>query len=119
MTKLIELTEHYAIRSDGTRQFQLYERKTIDPTKAPGWLAKLADNPDADPTPYAKWVALESYHGRLDSALNKVITLETLRAPAEDIDALKARLTKVHELIAAVLRTYDFTAELARHRSAE
>ncbi|UTR05206.1 hypothetical protein MM326_13950 [Alkalihalobacillus sp. LMS6] len=113
---MIKLTENYAIRSDGALNFQLLEYRIVDPTKAPGWKRKVAENPALDPTPRPVWQPLESFHGRMESALNRVVVLESMRWVSEQEDGdpaeLEARLTVVHDMLRVVMRTHDFIAEL-------
>lgn len=112
---MIKLTENYALRSDGALNFQLLEYRIVDPTKAPGWSRRLAANPSLDPTPRPVWHLLESFHGRLDTALNRVVVLESMRAMNEggsDPTALAERLVVVHDMLRVVMRTHDFTAEI-------
>ncbi|GIN10142.1 hypothetical protein J26TS2_00090 [Shouchella clausii] len=118
-TKPLPITHNYGIKSDGIRNFQLCERRLVDPTKSPKWAEKLAENPDIDPAPYEKWVEIESYHGRLESALHAIVVRETLQFDGGSIAELKAHLDDIHGLIAQAMDTNDFSAEIARFVESE
>lgn len=118
-TKPLPITHNYGIKSDGIRNFQLCERRLVDPTKSPKWAEKVAENPDLDPSPYEKWVEIESYHGRLDSALHAIVVRETLQFDGDTIEELKAKLASLHDVIAESLRSHDFSEEIARFVESE
>ncbi|WP_338465138.1 hypothetical protein [Shouchella rhizosphaerae] len=118
-TKPLPITHNYGIKSDGIRNFQLCGRRMIDPTKSPKWAEKVAENPDLDSAPYEKWVEIESYHGRLESALHAIVVRETLQFDGDSIAELKAHLDGIHELIAESLKLHDFSEEIARFEVSE
>lgn len=112
---MIKLTENYAIKSDGSLNWQIFELKTVDPTNAPGWKRKVAEAeetgaPPPDPTPRTEWHGMEAYFGRLDQALSRVIDLEGLRSKGEYLPEITARLTELHEAIATIVSARDFSA---------
>nr|MDF9457994.1 hypothetical protein [Bacillus pumilus] len=49
MTIEIPISPDYRLTSD-VHNIIVNERYFTDPTKAPGWARRLAENPDADPT---------------------------------------------------------------------
>ncbi|MBU8597306.1 hypothetical protein KM908_14265 [Alkalihalobacillus clausii] len=118
-TKPLPITHNYAIKSDGIRNFQLCERRVVDPTKSPKWAEKVSKNPGLDPSPYEKWVEIESYHGRLESALHAIVVRETLQFDGDSVTELKAHLDDIHELIAQSMESHDFSAEIARFKVSE
>ncbi|MEC1648234.1 hypothetical protein [Bacillus halotolerans] len=71
MTINIPVSPDYKLTSD-ERNIIVKERYFSDPTKAPNWAKRLAENPDADPTPQEKWreVAFHSTVERMQARID-------------------------------------------------
>ncbi|WP_256702610.1 hypothetical protein [Bacillus sp. CBA7126] len=61
MTINITLSPDYKLTSD-ERNIIVNERYFTDPTKAPNWPKRLAENPDLDPSPIARWRRSRTSH---------------------------------------------------------
>lgn len=84
MTKLnVSLTESYRLKSEGERQFIVQERITVDPTKAPGFSARLAADPTLSTEPREGWRDI-GYYGMTAAGLNTALQDVVLRQSVID-----------------------------------
>ncbi|ARW40301.1 hypothetical protein [Bacillus amyloliquefaciens] len=84
----IPISPDYKLTSD-TLNIIVNERYFTDPTKAPNWPKKLAENPNADPTPKEKWREV-AYHSTVERAVLDVMN-RRLRNPGALRSALNAK----------------------------
>ncbi|WP_226570344.1 hypothetical protein, partial [Bacillus stratosphericus] len=70
--------------------------------KAPGWAKKLADNPDADPTPVERWREV-SYHPTVDRAVLDVMNRRIKTSDAETLAEIAQMVQEFRTEFAAAL----------------
>lgn len=104
----ITLTPDYRITSDGN-QLIVHERHTVDPTKAPNWERRLAEDPTLDPSPRETWRELGYYGLRTDSlllAIDLVIIRTAARSDIGTLGELAEHIRKSSRTIAEAFRTH-------------
>ncbi|MCY9066656.1 hypothetical protein [Bacillus inaquosorum] len=104
MTINIPVSPDYKLTSD-ERNIIVKERYFSDPTKAPNWPKRLAENPDADPTPQEKWREV-AYHSTVERALMDVMNRRLRNSDAKSLAEL-ARLIREFRGELAVLLTVE------------
>ncbi|WP_332606813.1 hypothetical protein [Bacillus spizizenii] len=92
MTINIPVSPDYHLTSD-ERNIIVKERYFSDPTKAPNWAKRLAENPDADPTPQEKWREV-AYHSTVERALMDVMNR---RLRSSDVQSLAELVRLIQE----------------------
>lgn len=114
----VKLTEDFALTTDGT-QFIVKERKLVDPTLAPNWAKRKAENPQLSSEPRETWIDA-GYYGYtpagLVAALNSVRMRAASRGNAETLAEFIAELAAQTDSIVAALQAgglRDFRVELA------
>ncbi|MDZ5669117.1 hypothetical protein [Bacillus stercoris] len=101
MTINITVSPEYKLTSD-ERNIIVKERYFSDPTKAPNWAKRLAENPDADPTPQEKWREV-AFHSTVERALMDVMN-RRLRSPdAQSLAELVRLIRGFRDELAALL----------------
>ncbi|WP_353854739.1 hypothetical protein [Bacillus sp. Bos-x628] len=101
MTINITLSPDYKLTSD-ERNIIVNERYFTDPTKAPGWAKKLAENPDADPKPKARWREI-SYHASVDRAVMDVLDRQIKTSDATTLTEIAQMVQEFRTELAAAL----------------
>ncbi|MEI4789535.1 hypothetical protein WAX46_04035 [Bacillus sp. FJAT-53060] len=101
MTIEITISPDYRLTSD-VHNIIVNERYFTDPTKAPGWAKKLADNPDADPTPVERWREV-SYHPTVDRAVLDVMNRRIKTSDAETLAEIAQMVQEFRTEFAAAL----------------
>ncbi|WP_440615137.1 hypothetical protein [Bacillus subtilis] len=86
MTINIPVSPDYKLTSD-ERNIIVKERYFSDPTKAPNWAKRLAENPDADPTPQEKWREV-AFHSTVERALMDVMNRRLRSSDAQSLAEL-------------------------------
>ncbi|MCY7910943.1 hypothetical protein MOB65_18960 [Bacillus inaquosorum] len=104
MTINIPVSPDYKLTSD-ERNIIVKERYFSDPTKAPNWAKRLAENPDADPTPQEKWREV-AYHSTVERALMDVMNRRLRASDAQSLAEL-ARLIREFRGELATLLTVE------------
>ncbi|WGD77712.1 hypothetical protein P5643_13935 [Bacillus subtilis] len=104
MTISIPVSSDYKLTSD-ERNIIVKERYFSDPTKAPNWAKRLAENPDADPTPQEKWREV-AFHSTVERALMDVMN-RRLRSSDAQSPAELARLIREFRGELAALQTVE------------
>lgn len=92
MTINIPVSPDYKLTSD-ERNIIVKERYFSDPTKAPNWPKRLAENPDADPTPQEKWREV-AFHSTVERALMDVMNR---RLRSSDVQSLAELVRLIQE----------------------
>lgn len=90
----IPISPDYKLTSD-TLNIIVNERYFTDPTKAPNWPKKLAENPNADPTPKEKWREV-AYHSTVERAV-----LDVMNRRLRDSDATS--LAELYRVLGAAV----------------
>lgn len=105
----VQLTSDYALTVDD-RNFIVKARKIVDPTKAPGWAAKVAANPDTDASPREKWEDDGFYSlnsaglaAAIESVIYRTVTNGAAAADYPDLAALISEIRTLHETLARSL----------------
>lgn len=101
MTINIPLSPDYRLTSD-VHNIIVNERYFTDPTKAPGWARKLAENPDADPTPVERWREI-SFHSTVDRAILDVMNRRIKTSDATTLNEIAKMVQEFRTELAAVL----------------
>lgn len=114
----VKLTEDFTLTTDGT-QFIVKERKLVDPTLAPNWAKRKAENPQLSSAPRETWVDA-GYYGLTPSGLVAALNSVRIRAAAcsdaETLVQFIAELEAQTDSIVAALQAgglRDFRVELA------
>lgn len=114
----VTLTPDFRLTTDGT-QFIVKERRTVDPTLAPNWKLRYAQNPALDPTPREVWEDAGYYSltsAGLSAALDSVRVKQAARSDAETLAQFASQLSAESERIVAALSSgglRDFYVKLA------
>ncbi|MCY7858761.1 hypothetical protein MOB44_19245 [Bacillus sonorensis] len=82
----IILSPDYKLTSD-ERNIIVNERYFTDPTKAPNWSKRLAENPDLDPSPIARWREI-AYLPSVDRAIEFVMDRRIKLSDAKTLEEL-------------------------------
>lgn len=101
MTINIPISPDYKLTSDANNII-VNERYFSDPTKAPNWPKRLAEDPNADPTPKEKWREV-SYHSTVERALMDVMNRRLRDSDATSLAELARLIRELREEIAALL----------------
>lgn len=97
----IPISPDYRLTSD-VHNIIVNERYFTDPTKAPGWARRLAENPDADPTPVERWREV-SYHATIDRAVLDVMNRQIKTSDAETLAEIAQMVQEFRTELAAAL----------------
>ncbi|MGY8620280.1 hypothetical protein ACN6A9_01695 [Bacillus safensis] len=97
----IPISPDYKLTSD-VHNIIVNERYFTDPTKAPGWARRLAENPDADPTPVERWREV-SYHATVDRAVLDVMSRKIKTSDAETLAEIAQMVQEFRTELAAAL----------------
>ncbi|MCC8352561.1 hypothetical protein [Bacillus sp. AF23] len=101
MTINIPVSPDYKLTSD-ERNIIVKERYFSDPTKAPNWAKRLAENPDADPTPQEKWREV-AYHSTVERALMDVMNRRLRNSDAQSLAELARLIQEFRGELAALM----------------
>ncbi|WP_396583055.1 hypothetical protein ACFVP7_06525 [Bacillus sp. SG20033] len=101
MTINIPVSPDYQLTSD-ERNIIVKERYFSDPTKAPNWSKRLAENPDADPTPQEKWREV-AFHSTVERALMDVMNRRLRSSDAQSLAELARLIREFRDELAALL----------------
>ncbi|MEH7650696.1 hypothetical protein [Bacillus safensis] len=101
MTINIPLSPDYRLTSD-VHNIIVNERYFTDPTKAPNWPKKLAENPDADPTPVERWREV-SFHSTVDRAILDVMNRQIKTSDATTLTEIAQMVREFRTELAAEL----------------
>ncbi|MEK4789442.1 hypothetical protein [Bacillus sp. FSL K6-2971] len=101
MTINIPLSPDYRLTSD-VHNIIVIERYFTDPTKSPGWARKLAENPDADPTPVERWREV-SFHSTVDRAVLDVMNRRIKTSDAVSLSEIAQMVREFRTELAALL----------------
>ncbi|MCY7751576.1 hypothetical protein MOB18_21180 [Bacillus inaquosorum] len=101
MTINIPVSPNYTLTSDD-RNIIVKERYFSDPTKAPNWAKRLAENPDADPTPQEKWREV-AYHSTVERALMDVMNRRLRNSDAQSLAEIARLIREFRDELAALL----------------
>ncbi|MDR4250773.1 hypothetical protein [Bacillus pumilus] len=101
MTIEIPISPDYRLTSD-VHNIIVNERYFTDPTKAPGWARRLAENPDADPTPVERWREV-SYHPTIDRAVLDVMNRRIKTSDAASLAEIAQMVREFRRELAAAL----------------
>ncbi|QAV89608.1 hypothetical protein ES963_16475 [Bacillus subtilis] len=101
MTINIPVSPDYQLTSD-ERNIIVKERYFSDPTKAPNWAKRLAENPEADPTPQEKWREV-AYHPTVERALMDVMNRRLRASDAQSLAELARSIREFRGELAALL----------------
>ncbi|MGC8261930.1 hypothetical protein ACP2W8_20485 [Bacillus subtilis] len=101
MTINIPVSPDYKLTSD-ERNIIVKERYFSDPTKAPNWAKRLAENPDADPTPQEKWREV-AFHSTVERALMDVMNRRLRASDAQSLSELARLIREFRGELAALL----------------
>ncbi|AZV88324.1 hypothetical protein BUN12_0060 [Bacillus amyloliquefaciens] len=101
MTINIPVSPDYQLTSD-ERNIIVKERYFSDPTKAPNWAKRLAENPDADPTPQEKWREV-AFHSTVERALMDVMNRRLRSSDATSLAELARLIREFRGELAALL----------------
>ncbi|MGG0778147.1 hypothetical protein ABE060_23495 [Bacillus rugosus] len=101
MTINIPVSPDYKLTSD-ERNIIVKERYFSDPTKAPNWAKRLAENPDADPTPQEKWREV-AYHSTVERALMDVMNRRLRSSDTQSLAELVRLIQEFRGELAALL----------------
>lgn len=101
MTINIPISPDYHLTSD-ERNIIVKERYFSDPTKAPNWAKRLAENPDADPTPQEKWREV-AFHSTVERALMDVMNRRLRSSDAQSLAELSRLIREFRGELAALL----------------
>lgn len=101
MTINIPISPDYRLTSD-VHNIIVCERYFTDPTKAPGWAKKLAENPAADPTPVERWREV-SYHATVDRAVLDVMNRQIKMSDATSLAEIAQMVQEFRTELAAAL----------------
>lgn len=101
MTIEIPISPDYKLTSDALNII-VNERYFSDPTKAPNWPKRLAENPDADPTPKEKWREV-AYHSTVERALLDVMNRRLRDSDATSLAELARLIREFRGELAALL----------------
>lgn len=97
----IPISPDYKLTSDSLNII-VNERYFTDPTKAPGWAKKLAENPDADPTPVERWREV-SYRPTVDRAILDVMNQQIKMSDATTLTEIAQMVREFRTELAAAL----------------
>ncbi len=97
----IPVSPDYKLTSD-ERNIIVKERYFSDPTKAPNWAKRLAENPDADPTPQEKWREV-AFHSTVERALMDVMNRRLRASDAQSLAELARLIREFRGELAALL----------------
>ncbi|MDK1004074.1 hypothetical protein [Bacillus subtilis] len=101
MTINIPVSPDYQLTSD-ERNIIVKERYFSDPTKAPNWAKRLAENPDADPKPQEKWREV-AFHSTVERALIDVMNRRLRASDAQSLAELVRLIREFRAELAALL----------------
>lgn len=101
MTINITLSPDYKLTSD-ERNIIVNERYFTDPTKAPNWPKRLAENPDLDPSPIARWREI-AYFSSVDHAIMFVMDRRIKLSDAKTLEELARIIREFRGELAALL----------------
>ncbi|MBD3861421.1 hypothetical protein IEE86_16975 [Bacillus sp. 28A-2] len=101
MTIEIPISSDYRLTSD-VHNIIVNERYFTDPTKAPSWARRLAENPDADPTPVERWREV-SFHSTIDRAVLDVMNRQIKMSDAETLAEIAQMVREFRTELAAAL----------------
>ncbi|MGF9741959.1 hypothetical protein ABEX06_00520 [Bacillus safensis] len=101
MTINIPISPDYKLKSD-VHNIIVCERYFTDPTKAPGWAKKLAEKPDADPTPVERWREV-SFHSTVDRAVLDVLNRQIKTSDVETLAEIAQMVREFRTELAAAL----------------
>ena len=97
----IPISPDYKLTSDSLNII-VNERYFTDPTKAPNWTKRLAENPDADPTPQEKWREV-AFHSTVERALMDVMNRRLRASDAQSLAELARLIREFRGELAALL----------------
>ncbi|MCA6607509.1 hypothetical protein [Bacillus safensis] len=97
----IPLSPDYRLTSD-VHNIIVNERYFTDPTKAPGWAKKLAENPEADPTPVERWREVR-FHPTIDRAILDVMNRQIKTSDATSLVEIAQMVREFRTELAAAL----------------
>ncbi|MEC1851476.1 hypothetical protein P9E81_08610 [Bacillus licheniformis] len=97
----IVLSPDYKLTSD-ERNIIVNERYFTDPTKAPNWPKRLAENPDLDPSPIARWREI-AYFSSVDRAIMFVMDRRVKLSDANTLEDLARIIREFRGKLAALL----------------
>lgn len=102
----VTLTPDFRLTTDGT-QFIVKERKFVDPTLAPNWAKRKAENPQLSSEPRETWIDA-GYYGYtpagLVAALNSVRMKAAAHGNAETLAEFIAELSAQTDAIVGALQ---------------
>lgn len=97
----IPISPDYKLTSD-ERNIIVNERYFTDPTKAPNWPKRFADNPDLDPSPIARWREV-AYFPSVDRAIMFVMDRRIKLSDAKTLEELARIIREFRGELAALL----------------
>ncbi|MEC0756486.1 hypothetical protein P8884_22700 [Bacillus haynesii] len=97
----VVLSPDYKLTSD-ERNVIVNERYFTDPTKAPNWPKRLAENPDLDPSPIARWREV-AYFSTIDRAIMFVMDRRIKLSDAKTMEELARIIREFRGELAALL----------------
>ncbi|TWJ39208.1 hypothetical protein CHCC5027_2687 [Bacillus paralicheniformis] len=97
----IPISHDYKLTSD-ERNIIVNERYFTDPTKAPNWPKRLAENPDLDPSPIARWREV-AYFSSIDRAIMFVMDRRVKLSDANTLEDLERIIREFRRELAALL----------------
>ncbi|RAP05514.1 hypothetical protein C2W58_01946 [Bacillus pumilus] len=97
----IPISPDYRLTSD-VHNIIVNERYFTDPTKAPSWAKRLAENPAADPTPVERWREV-SYHPKVDRAILDVMNRQIKTSDAASLAEIAQMVREFRRELAAAL----------------
>lgn len=80
----VSLTQSYRLSSDGERNFTIEQLVTVDPTKAPGWSAKVAADPTLSAEVRHEWRDTGNYFAMTARGLAAALEFVALRQAIVD-----------------------------------
>ncbi|WP_434174097.1 hypothetical protein [Bacillus paralicheniformis] len=101
MTIEIPISPDYKLTSD-ERNIIVNERYFTDPTKAPNWTKRIAENPDLDPSPIARWREV-AYFPSVDRAIMFVMDRRIKLSDAKTLEELARIIREFRGELAALL----------------
>ncbi|MEC1507033.1 hypothetical protein P9D42_15415 [Bacillus haynesii] len=97
----IPISPDYKLTSD-ERNIIVNERYFTDPTKAPNWPKRIAENPDLDPSPIARWREV-AYFSSVDRAIMFVMDRRIKLSDARALEDLARIIRELRGELAALL----------------
>jgi len=97
----IPISPDYKLTSD-ERNIIVKERYFTDPTKAPNWPKRIAENPDLDPSPIARWREV-AFFSTIDRAIMYVMDRRIKLSDAKTMEDLARIIREFRGELAALL----------------